>query len=306
MSGVTPLPKATSDGGSWTTRRLLAWMTGRFTERGIDAPRLVAEMLMAHVLDDDRMSLYAEVDRRARPGELDRLRELVHRATEHEPVQHLVGEAWFLGRPFHVDHSTLIPRSCTESLVEHVLRGCREGDPRPGPAIAEVATGSGCIAVSLALGLPGATIWATDIVEDALALARRNADRHGVTDRLRFLVGDGLAPLSAARPAPGFDVLCSNPPYVSEGEMTDLAPNVRDHEPRTALAGGLDGLALLRPIIEGAPALLAPGGLLALEIATARRNEVLALVEHAEGLHGAAVHPDEHGDDRVLTARRMP
>jgi release factor glutamine methyltransferase len=308
----------------WTTRRLLRWITERFETKGVDAPRVVAEMLLAHVLECDRMRLYMEVDRPATPDELAALRELVTRASDHEPVQYLVGHTTFYGRTFLVEPATIIPQPATEDLVSAVLAGVGadapplgtaadaedEGDaPAPPPTgpplrIADVGTGTGCIAITLARQLPSATLLATDVAAEALDLARRNAERHGVADRVELVEGDLLEPLLAAGDA--FDVVCSNPPYIADDEWNDgrVDRAVREHVPERATRGGPDGLDFIRPLIAGAAATLRPGGLLAVEIGHAQRDAVLRLVAETPGLVEAEVTPDYEGFWRVLTARR--
>jgi release factor glutamine methyltransferase len=308
---------------AWTTRRLLDWMAGHFQSRKIDESRVVAEMLLCHVLGCERMRLYMEVDRPASPEELAALRELVRRAAEHEPVHYLVGRRGFFGREFLVDHSTLIPQPCTEELVSRVVRWCADrraeiegpGDEAAGeeadaappwsPLIADIGTGTGCIAVSLALHVPHARLMATDIVTEALALAGRNAARFDIADRIEFIEGSLLEPLHARGDGERFDVICSNPPYIPdhEWESGQVDEGVREYVAATALRGGPDGLEHIRPLIAGAGALLKPGGLLALEIADCQRDAVLDISASA-GLVGADVHRDLEGHWRIFMATK--
>lgn len=296
----------------WTSRRLIRWMSEHFQAKRVDSPRVVAEMLLSHVLGCERMRLYMEADRPASAEELATLRGLVQRAARHEPVQYLVGHAWFFSRQFEVDRSTLIPRPSTETLVEHVLHWLRsrtsaeEGPtaPQGRPLIADIGTGTGCIAVSLAAQLPGARLIATDIVPEALALARRNAACHGVEDRIELLQGAAAEPLKARSATEPFDVICSNPPYIPDDEWPAVAANVRDYEPASALRGGLDGLDVIRELIRTAPPLLRPGGLLAIEIADSRRDAALELARSSPLLENASVLKDHEGLWRVLTAER--
>lgn len=293
---------------TWTTRRLLKWMTEHFTLKQVDSPRVVAEMLLASVLGCERLRLYMETDRPASPAELATLRELVARAAKHEPVQYLVGHAWFFGRQFKVNRSTLIPRACTETLVEHVLQWHRVTPGHASPLIADIGTGSGCIAISLALQIPDARVIATDIVPAALELARENARVHGVEDRLEFRTGSSVEPIGAGSPALGerFDVICSNPPYIPDHEWTDSVDrNVKGHEPESALRGGGDGLDVIRPLIAGAAGLLTAGGLLAIEIADCQRDAVIELANRTGSLQSVAVLKDHEELWRVLTAERL-
>ena len=302
MSDSQPGMAAVQQKQEWTTRRLLAWMTERFTEREVDAPRIVAEMLLAHVLGCERLRLYMEVDRPASGEELATLRALVKRADDHEPVQYLVGRAGFFSHELVVDESTMIPQPCTEDLVEAVLAWRREPG-REGPVrIADIGTGSGCIAIALARQLTDATVLATDVVPAALDLARRNVKTVGLDDRIEFVAGPGLDPLVAVGGT--FDVICSNPPYISDGEWDggQVQRAVRDFVPETALRGGVDGLDVIRAIITGAGALLTPGGLLAVEIGHGQRDAVLELAGAADGLREPRVIKDHEGYWRILVA----
>ena len=342
---ISPTTSPDSAGGTpgassetWTTRRLLEWMTGYLQSREIDAPRVVAEMLLAHVLECPRMRLYMEIDRPASPTERDRLRTLVARAARHEPVQYLVGETGFYLREFAVEPTTLIPQPSTESLVDYVLgclgrredegEGDLQSDPLPGqspvspgdvdvdsaavsgetgdcPLIADIGTGCGCIAVSLAAQLPGARVVATDIVPETLDLAAANARRHQVEDRIEFLAGDGTTPLAGYVDQAGrrFDVICSNPPYVPADEHDQMDECVRRHVPRTAWDGGPDGLDVIAPLIESSLDLLVPGGRLAVEIANRHREKVIELATSA-GFEDVDVLKDCDGFDRVLVGLR--
>ncbi len=286
----------------WTTRRLLTWITYYVGSKGVESPRLVGEMLLAHVIGCERMRLYMEVDRPATASELISLRELVARAAKHEPVQYLVGNAWFFGREFRIDPSVLIPRPSTETLVEQVLQWRKATPDRADPVIADIGTGSGCIAITLATQLPDTHLIATDISPRALALAEQNAAQHDVADRIEFVTGNGLEPLRQRSVA--VDVICSNPPYISDAEWADVAPNVRDYEPTNALRGGTDGLDVIRVLIAEAGALLRPGGQLVVEIAHSQRDAVIELMQQADLLTDPLVLKDHEDFWRVLVAER--
>jgi release factor glutamine methyltransferase len=292
---------------TWSTRRLLKWMAEHFQAKGIDSPRVVAEMLLAHVLRCERMRLYMESDRPASTSELAQLRELVARAAKHEPVQYLVGHGWFFGRQFAVNRSTLIPRPCTETLVEHVLQWHRVKPGHVGPLIADIGTGTGCIGISLAAQIADARLIVTDIVPEALDLARANAVAHEVQDRMEFRLGTGVAPIGTESPVPGerFDVICSNPPYIPDREWEkDVDRNVKEYEPASALRAGEDGLDVIRPLIAGAAHLLKAVGLLAVEIADCQRDVVIDLANQTDLLTNVCVSKDHEGLWRVLTAER--
>lgn len=269
-------------------------------------------MLVSHVLGCDRLKLYTDPDRPASPIERQTLRTLVARALKHEPIQYLVGEAWFFGLPLHVDRRVLVPRPCTETIVEQILQHARSrpgfgGASGEGILIADVCTGSGCIAVALARNLPHCRVVATDLSNDALEVARSNADRHGVRDRVDFRSGDLLDPIRnhpAAGQRGSLSYLCSNPPYVLTRECAELPLNVRDHEPEMALRGGEDGLQFVAPLVNQAPPLLRSGGLLLVEIASASADSVLQIARATGAFDTCAIMNDLEGKPRTLSAVR--
>lgn len=283
-----------------------------FTKKGLDSPRLMSEMLMAHVVGCERLKLYTDPDRPANDLERETLRTLVGRALKHEPVQYLVGEGWFFGLPFKVDKRVLVPRPCTETIVEHVLQHVRvqpgSGGPKgEGLLIADVCTGSGCIAIALLKHLPGARVVASDISADALAVAKENAIRHGVAERLELVQGDLLQPVLAhpiTRGDAALNYLVSNPPYIPDNEWAAVEPNVKDHEPHLALRGGADGLDFVRPILAAGPRLLRHAGLMLIEIADAKADQALALAKEADALEACEILKDHEDLKRVIVARK--
>lgn len=285
----------------WTTRSLLDWMTARFEENAIDSPRLISEMLLSYVLGGQRIDLYATADRRATDNERDTLRALVKRTLEHEPVQYIIGKAWFNGLEFSVNSSTLIPRSCTETIVDQCLHYCNSNAKDTPTRIADIGTGSGCIAVSIATNTTSCSIFATDISNEALTLAKENAHAHGVNDVITFVQGDGLLPLLDLEP---FDFIGSNPPYIPDHEMNKLDPNVKDWESELALSGGKTGLQVIEPLLERAPNCLKSGGILLVEIATSTRDCVLELAQRNTELQDQSILQDCFGDDRFLRATK--
>ena len=295
-------PQSRAD-APWTTRRLLGWIGSALASAGVDAPRVCAELLVAHVLGCDRLRLYADPDRPTTPAERSELRALVSRALQHEPVQYLVGEAWFFSMPFRVDRRVLIPRPETELLVEAVVQAARDRKELAAGAIADLGTGSGCIIVAALKHLPRARGLAVDRSADALQVARINADRHGVEDRLDFLTGDLYEPLDEHPAGRRLAALLANPPYIADPEWADVAANVRQ-EPESALRGGADGLDLIRPILAGASERLAPGGLFALEFGAGQTDAVLALAEAEPGLTAARIESDFEGRPRALVTTR--
>jgi release factor glutamine methyltransferase len=285
----------------WTTRKLLAWTAEHFEQRQIDSPRVAAEMLLSHVLGVPRLRLYMEPDRPASAEERDRFRGLVARAGKHEPVDYLIGKAPFFSLELRVGPAVLIPRPSTETIVEHVLQRQRGRDSEGSVLIADVGTGSGAIAVALAKHLSDARFVATDLSDDALEIARQNAADHGVADRIDFRQGDLLEPLSGQR----FDYLLSNPPYIRDAEWADVAPNVRDHEPTSALRSGPDGLDHLRPLIADAATHLRPGGQALFEFSSTQADAVLDLAAAAPGIENAVILKDHEQFPRVLVVDRV-
>jgi release factor glutamine methyltransferase len=287
---MTPSAPATT----WTILEVLKWTTARFTERGLPSPRLDAELLAAHAFELPRVALYTQFDRPLLPAELTRFRELVQRRQRGEPVAYLTGRKQFWSLDLEVDNRVLVPRPDTETAVEVALE---IGRSREGARIADIGTGSGAIALVLKKELPHAEVVAVDTSADALAVARANAERLGLT--VTFLQGDLTEPLAALPP---FDIVVANLPYVPSGDIPSLAPEVRS-EPLLALDGGDDGLTLLRRLITQAPAVLAPGGALVLEVGAGQADAVLALTG-AAGLVDPEQRRDLAGTFRVVLARR--
>lgn len=281
----------------WTTRKLLAWTTENFEKRGIDSPRLSAEMLLAHVLGVQRIKLFMDADRPASDLERAAFRELVERAFKHEPVDYLVGHAPFFSLLFKVTPAVLIPRPSTETVVEHVIQHCRRTPGFRAPVIADICTGSGIIAIALAKQIEGCHVIATDISEDALAIAKENAATHGVTDRIEFRQGNLLDALKSDR----VRYLVSNPPYISDAEFAHVLPNVKDYEPHLALRGGPDGLQFIRTLIADAKNHIERPGQLVLEIADSQKTIAIELAQQA-GLENPNVLADHEGLPRVLVA----
>lgn len=276
---------------AWTPLRLLGWTQGFFAQKGVDAPRLTAELLLAHALGCDRVRLYLDFDKPLGAPELARFRELVRRRADGEPTAYLTGAREFYGRRFEVDARVLVPRPETEQLAEAALAALPEG----GAAL-DLGTGSGALAVTLALGRPGARVTAVDLSSEALEVARANAAALGAA--VEFLEGDLFAPLPAGA---AFDVVASNPPYVPTGELAGLQREVR-REPRLALDGGPDGLVVLRRIVEAAPGRLRPGGVLLLEMHETHLEALPALCR-AAGFAAVEARRDLAGLPRLTVAR---
>ncbi len=275
-----------------TVGELLRLSTAYLAGKGNDMPRLDAEVLLAAALGLDRVGLYVGYERPLEPAEVDCYRAMIARRGRHEPVAYILGRKEFMSRSFQVTPAVLVPRPETEHLVEAVLDVLR-ALPKAAPAILDVGTGSGIIAVTLACELPQAQVVAVDVSPAALAVAAENAASHGVSERITCRVSDLLAGLPADLV---FDCIVSNPPYILERELAGLPPEVR-HEPRLALAAGPDGLAVIRQLLAAAPAWLAPGGLLALEIGAGQGDAIRAMA--APRYVSVQIQKDYAGLDRV-------
>jgi release factor glutamine methyltransferase len=267
--------------------------------KGVESPRLQIELLLAHVLQVPRLKLYLNFERRLTDSELDALRAMVTRRGEREPQQHILGSVSFCGLEMEVNREVLIPRAETELLAE---RAC-EHLARLGsqaPIILDFGTGSGCLAIALAVQCPAAQVHALEISEAALAVARRNAHRHKVGERIRFHCGPDLAALPAGLQ---FALLVSNPPYIASGEIAALQPEVRDHDPRPALDGGPDGLKFFRLLATEAAARMTPGGCAMLEFGDGQ-GEAVSDIFSQQGWRIEAIEKDYSGRARILIARR--
>lgn len=283
---------------TWTVGKLLTWTTDFLRKKGSESPRLDAEVLLAHVLQCERVRLYTSYEEEV--GERDRsaYRELVRKRAEQAPVAYLVGRKEFFSLPLKVSPAVLIPRPDTETVVVEFLA---RFSASAGVRAVDVGTGSGCIAIASAHRHPGARFLAIDRSPEALAIARENAERHHLSDRIEFRQGDLLAPVQQDGP---FDAILSNPPYIPTDEIDRLEPGVRDHEPRLALDGGPDGLRVVDRLIAQAVPLLKPGGHLILEIGTAQEGPVREIIAgHAE-LELAPTIRDAANHPRVIRATR--
>ncbi|MFC2037230.1 peptide chain release factor N(5)-glutamine methyltransferase [Chloroflexota bacterium] len=263
---------------------------------GVESPRLDAELLLAHVLGVNRAAVMAWPDRELTPKELTRYRGLVMRRAAREPLAYIVGHREFFDLDFVLNPHVLIPRPETELLVEHALQLGRR--MAPAIQIADVGAGSGAIAVTLAVHLPQATVYALDDSAEALAVAEENARRHGVRERVHCLQGDLLAPLPGA-----VDLITANLPYVTMGEWDDLAPEIRDYEPRSALDGGPDGLNLIRLLLVASAPSLRPGGVILLEIGASQGSVVTALARQSFSHAGVQLVRDYAGLDRLVVVQ---
>ncbi len=284
---------------AWTIARLLAWTRDYFETAGVESPRLCAELLLARALGCERIHLFTRFEQVPSTEHRDVFRAWVRRAAAHEPVAYLLGDKEFFSLKFEVSPHVLIPRPETEVLVERAIHAARAADGAIR-RILDIGAGSGCIPISIAKHVPEATIFASDICDKALAVARRNADRHGVADRIEWRHGDLYAPWSAEAP---FDLIVSNPPYIGEVERDDLPPNVRDYEPHTALFAGPDGMAVIAPLVREAVERLRPGGEIMIEIAWNQAQRVRALFDESDW-ETVTTYRDNLRHERVVHGRR--
>ena len=266
-------------------------------------PALDAEVLLAHLLQKDRAALIRDGEQELPPDMVKGFRALLERRVGHEPVHYIIGRREFWTISFKIHRGVLIPRPETELVVETALGILRNRPVLAGDAsacLADLGTGSGNISVALACELPGCTVHAVDVSPEALRCARENAESSGVADRVKFHLGDLFDPLSAE--GPEFDIIVSNPPYVSTPEMEELPSEVRDYEPHGALHGGEEGLCFLRRIIDRSPEYLRPGGALVLEIGSGQGESVLKLMEGRGVYRGCEIIRDYARLDRVALA----
>ncbi|MFZ0828643.1 MAG: peptide chain release factor N(5)-glutamine methyltransferase [Verrucomicrobiia bacterium] len=300
-----------------TVLEVIQKSTEFLAKKGVESPRLQTELLLAHLLQLPRMKLYLNFERTLTPVETDALREFIKRRSRHEPLQHITGSTSFCGFEITVNRHVLIPRPETEMLAELGWQFLSTLKVQPAMAL-DFGTGSGCIAVVLAAKCPSAKIVATDISPEALALAKDNAARNHVTERIKFLPGDGFAALAneSERGQPvreigdantrtncprSFDLIISNPPYIPSAEIAALQPEVRDFDPRVALDGGVDGLDFYRNLANEAKPLLKSGGKIMLEFGDGQADAIRNFFEMEKWIV-EAVQEDYSHRQRILIA----
>ncbi len=284
-----------------TIAAALAFATEPLIAAGIETPRFDAQLLLAWTLKVRREALAREPERALTERERVIFEKAVSLRALRRPLPYITGEAWFYGRAFKINRAVLIPRPETELLAELALKACRD---RQNPKMADIGTGSGCLAVTLACERPDAQVWATDLSADALKEARKNVVRYGLLERVSLLHGDLLGPL------PGglrLDAVVANPPYVTEAELPSLQPEVQGYEPRLALSGlgdavGADGTALHRRILAEARPFLHPGGWVLLEVGLGQVDQVAEMAQTL-GYAAVTINDDFSGIGRVVSAR---
>lgn len=281
---------------TWTIREVLEWAAQDFAARGIESPRLDAELLVAKALETDRVGLYLDLNRPLVDQERNAIRPLVARRRDREPVAYILGHRDFWGRRFEVTPDVLIPRPDTETLVEHALE-CIPEDA--GCRVLDVGTGSGAIAVTIAAERPLARVTATDISDAALKVASQNAETLAVASRIRFERADLLCGDER------YDIIVSNPPYIAQAEIAGLQPEVREHEPLSALEAGEDGLDVVRALLAAGVTATDAGAQMLIEVGIGQAPSVVALASEHSEWESVAVHLDLNRIERVVHLRRI-
>jgi len=284
----------------WTIGRILKWTEQYFKDKGIESPRLDAEVLLAHVLEKQRIYLYVHFDEPLQPGELAAYREMIKKRVMRVPVAQILGEKEFMGLTFKVTADTLVPRPDTEILVQAAVDRLRAMAGEEPLRFADIGTGSGAICLSVLHYLSDTVADTVDISPAARAVAEENAASLGLADRITFHTGDLLQPLSGI----SFAAILSNPPYIPEDDIAKLAPEVRLKEPHTALSGGQDGLDFYRRLAKEAPAMLVPGGFTAFEVGIHQAGDVADLLKANPLIDRTEILPDYAGIDRVVVGWR--
>lgn len=281
-----------------TIAELILDASGTLREAGVAEPRLDAGVLLAHVVQRDRTFIITHSDDPVQDDVIAEFQEVIARRASGEPVQYITGHQEFFGLDFEVSNAVLIPRPETELLVETAIELLSSDEQ---PFICDVGTGSGCIAISVLHQVPAARSLAIDVSERALQVAKRNAQKHGVTDRIMFLLSDCFAALAESH---SLDMVVSNPPYVGCDALGGLQREVREFEPRVALTPGGDGLSIIERLIEEAPLVLKRRGYLLLEIGFDQRDKVLKLVD-PERWNVIDVHKDLQGIPRTVVLQKL-
>lgn len=272
------------------------------TKKEVASPRLNAELLLAHVLNMRRMELYLHFERTLAPTEIEGCREFVRRRGQREPLQHLTGATSFCGLDLKVTPDVLVPRPETELLAERAWSYLNSLAPQGNSpsTVLDFGTGSGCLAIAVAVHCPKSTVDALDISGPALEVARQNAGRYSLAERIHFVQGAGFAALPAAK---RYDLVMSNPPYIPAAEIEKLSPEVRDHEPRVALDGGPDGLDFFRLLAGGAAEWLSPDGRMMLEFGDDESTAVRDLLEKQKWVVEEIIEDYTHRP-RIVIARK--
>jgi release factor glutamine methyltransferase len=286
----------------WTLMKLVEWASGYFDSHHIDSPRATAEILLAHAIRARRIDLYLRYDQPLNSDELNRFKTLIKRRKNREPVAYILGRKEFWSMDLEVNRNVLIPRPETECLVEKALESLA-ADPNPGcKSILELGTGSGAIVLALASENSRHSYLGTDVSSDAIRVACRNSMRHGLGEKIDFIVADWLAPFDAKSGI--FDLIVSNPPYIRSGDLKRLQPEIHVYEPAAALDGAKDGLRYLRHIIQCAYRYLKPAGALLLEMGHDQLSPVKQIIDACGEYEDAQFFKDYGGHDRIVSIRK--
>ncbi len=288
---------------SWTIKKLLEWTTDYFGQAQLEQPRLAAEILLAHVLRCQRIDLYVQYDRCPEPAELSEFRALVKRAASQEPVAYLTGRAHFFSLELEVSPAVLIPRPETEVLAASAIDFCRHETIRPKVDVLDLCTGSGCLAIAIGANVVEAEIVAVDISSEALEIARRNVIKHDLEGRITLLESDLFERIEQG-PKGIFDLIVSNPPYISEHTYEKLSSDIRNYEPASSLLAKNQGLEYHQRIIDGAERYLADEGSLMMEIAFDQSDAVIALLKQSGYLKEVSIVRDNIGHPRVVKGKK--
>jgi release factor glutamine methyltransferase len=288
---------------TWNIQKLLNWVADYLKVKGVDSPRLSAELLLSHVLGLKRIELYTQFEKIVSEEKLDNLHGLVERAGRHEPIAYLAGKTEFYSLELEISADCMIPRPETELLVERAIEFLRS---RKGKQlVCDLCTGSGCIAVAIARNYPDCWIIATDISDAALSVAEKNIEKHNLKDRIKLLCGDLFDPIVPHLDVEKFDLIVCNPPYVSAAEFEKLGKNVKDYEPKQALFAGDDGLDIYRKIIKRVGEFLKSDAALMLEIGYEQGQAVRELLEQVGIFAEITLEKDFHDNDRIVIARTI-
>jgi release factor glutamine methyltransferase len=293
-----------SDKKTWIIKDLLPVSIDFLKSKNIESPRLCAELLLAQQLNTGRLKLYLEYDQPVGEKDLDEYRTMIKRLVDGEPLQYITGIQEFWSMDFIVNSSVLIPRPETEILVEQALRIYNEEYIKKNPevSILDIGTGSGAIAIAIASELENAGISAVDISVKALETAKLNAAKHGMENRIKFYEGNLLEPFEKNHQF--FDIILSNPPYVTTNDYELLPRKIKDFEPKLALKSGEDGLSHIRKILEKAPGFLNPGGWLMIEMDPDQTDSAIQIISNNDGYSTGQVIKDFSSKDRVVIARK--
>lgn len=291
------MPETNAAPEIWRVLDLINWTTNYLESKGFPSPRTDVEWLLTSVLECSRVELYTNFEKPLTSAETGQFKQLLNRRLNHEPVQYIIGETEFMGLPFQVNPSVLIPRPETEILVENAIDWLR-ARPEASRKILDIGTGSGCIAVSLARFVEGCEVVAIDVSEDALAVARKNADINQVADKITF---QALDILTEDPPEIPYDLIVSNPPYIAEDEFDSLEKNITEFEPREALLSENSGLLFYRHFAEKFSEWLQSGGQIFVEIGGTHQSESVKQFFAQKHWNDIRFIKDYNGQDRVLT-----